>query len=63
MVERKYPWERWFSQSRFRLRQGKHYTCQPHSMAQQVRTNAMYYGVSVSIRIRGDLIVVTVTQT
>lgn len=56
-----YPWGRWFAKSRIRLVRGKHFDCMPHSMAVQIRTAAPNYGVSVSIKIKEDVLLVTIT--
>jgi hypothetical protein len=53
----RYPWKRWFSQKKTTLVQGKHFQCQIHSMAQQIRNTAPKYGVIASLRIEDDTIV------
>lgn len=44
-----YPWVRWFSKRRVRLRQGVDYQVGTGSMMGQIRTKASGYGVSVSL--------------
>ena len=55
----RYPWEKWFTKKGkkdgiFHLKRGREFTCQPHSMAQQVRNAAAARRVKVSIVIDGD---------
>ena len=52
----RYPWDKWFSQKSFRVVRGKHYHCQTHSMAQQIRNFAGENNIGVSIRIKEDTI-------
>lgn len=60
----KHPWDKWFRRKQFCLVRGRHYTCQPHSMAQQVRTAALKRSLSISIRIaEGTIFVVYVVKT
>lgn len=59
---RRYPWERWFSKRKFTLVKGRHYECQPHSMAQQVRSAASKYGCRVSIKLEGETITATMVK-
>ena len=53
-----HPWNKWFSQGAralkgtFTLKQGKDFRCEPHSMAQQVRTAASKRGLKVSLSLR-----------
>jgi len=60
----RYPWQKWFSRSRFRLVQGYHFGCQLHSMATQIRNAASRLGVSVSVKFNeGDgVLLVTVNS-
>ena len=61
MVSRKirHPWDDWFRRKQFRLAKDNHYTCLPHSMAQQIRNEAQRRGLKVSIQIIGTTLVVT----
>ena len=59
---RLYPWERWFSQKSFRIIRGKHFDCQVHGMAQQIRNAASYYGVGVSISVEAETVIVKVRR-
>jgi len=52
----RYPWDKWFAKNSFRVTRGKHYHCQPHSMAVQVRTAAGKRSLSVSVSISEDTI-------
>jgi hypothetical protein len=45
----RYPWDVWLSKSKLILRRGRDYSCQPHSMAQQVRNAASARGILVSV--------------
>lgn len=57
----KYPWDDWFNKGKFTLKNPRDYTCQTHSMAQQVRNAAnLFEDVKVSIRIEGTTLEVTV---
>lgn len=70
-----YPWNKWFSKTRFtvcrkkttiiqgetRVERGD-YDCMPHSMAQQIRTAASRYGKRVSIKFDEDRLTVTVEE-
>ncbi len=56
----KYPWEKWFSRTRFTIKKGKHYDCMTHAMAVQVRSAATRFGVSVSIAVGEDMLKVKV---
>lgn len=58
----RYPWEDWFSRKKITLIRGKHFFCQPHSMAQQIRNEARLYWVSISIEINDDTVTATITQ-
>lgn len=56
----KYPWDRWLSQTRFKIVRGKHYDCMPHVMALQIRNEAFKRERKVSIRIVEETITVQV---
>jgi hypothetical protein len=56
----KYPWDKWFAKSTFRLVQGKHFTCQMHGMAQQIRNVAAARGIPVSIQFKEECLKVKV---
>ncbi len=60
--QKKYPWDKWFKYKRFTLKAGKHFTCRPYTMAQQVRNVAAERDVKVSIRILADEIKVTIKE-
>jgi hypothetical protein len=47
----RYPWTKWFSQKQFRLRQGKDFHCQVHSMMIQVRFAAARMGRKVTVHL------------
>ncbi len=52
---RKYPWERWFAQDRFRLVRGRDYQVTTAGMLQQVRNAAaIRYGVNIATRLGAD---------
>lgn len=55
----KYPWKVWFKRKRYILLKGKHFHCQPHSMAQLVRNQAHRRNRRVSISIDGDEVTIT----
>lgn len=57
----RYPWAKWFRRRTFTLRKGKDFTCQPHSMAQQIRNAAFRHRVTVSIAIDGNEVDTTIT--
>ncbi len=57
-----HPWDRWFSHKTFRLVRYKHYHCQPHSMAAQVRNAAGNRKLLVSVLMDEGLITVTITK-
>lgn len=59
-MKRKYPWERWFSLSRFVLLRGVHYLCSQSTMAQTVRNNASTRGLRVRITDTSTEIIVEV---
>lgn len=50
-MKKRYPWNLWLDQRTFTLRQGKHFSCMPHAMAQQVRNEASRRGKMVSVKI------------
>lgn len=58
----RYPWDKWFGRSKFRLVRGKHFQCATHGMAGQIRNAAVLYGVKVSIKVKEDTLVVTVHE-
>lgn len=45
----KYPWEDWFGRDLITLRKGRDYVCRQSSMAQQIRSAASRFGVSVHV--------------
>lgn len=45
-----YPWDDWFSRSKFRVVEGRDFKCMPHSMMVQIRNAASSRGKSVSVR-------------
>lgn len=49
---RRYPWEKWFRQSKFTLIQGRDYDGRTDTMAQQVRNAALPTKHNRKIRIR-----------
>lgn len=57
---KEYDWEAWFSKSLFRLKKGRDYKCQTHSMIAQIRRAAADFRKSVAIQAEDDLIVVQV---
>ena len=58
-----YPWDDWFSRRRrFRLRRGRHFLCQPHSMMFQLRNRAAQRGLALSVHIQEDCLVVEVRR-
>ncbi len=50
----RYPWGRWFRKGRFRLTEGRDYTCRPYGMAQMVRTQASKCRLRVRVTIGLD---------
>lgn len=58
----RYPWDRWFGKSKFRIVRGKHFYCATYCMAGQVRNAAVLYDVKVSIKVKEDTLVVTVHE-
>ena len=59
-MKRIYFWESWFSRPSFRLTRGSDFHCGSGTMCQNIRTAASERGVSVSIRERGDELLVRV---
>lgn len=59
---RRYPWDKWFGQEKFRLVLGKHYHHRTHSMAQMVRNVACARKIQVTITIAPDYQSITVTR-
>lgn len=57
-----YPWKKWFSVKQKTLTKGKDFTCQPHSMAQQVRNAARKYGKTVSVFIEDETVTIEVKR-
>lgn len=62
----RHPWQQWLRRlrrtKRLTLVQGEHYYGQPHTMAQQVRRAASYWGLRVAIGIDNGTLRVTVKQ-
>lgn len=60
----KYPWTKWFAYTprKLTLIKGKHFNCEPHGMAQQIRNKAAQYRVIVSIRIEKQFLTVKITE-
>lgn len=58
---KRYPWEKWFKKRRkFTLVKGKDFNCQPHGMAQQIRSRCRRQTPPLSANIsveNGDLII------
>lgn len=52
----KYPWNKWFARKRYRLVFGKHFSCLPHAMAQQIRTEAGRRSTKVHIHVTQDAV-------
>lgn len=49
-----YPWDKWLGKKRpFEIRQGVDFSCQLHSMAQQIRNVAKKRGLRVSLHLKG----------
>lgn len=57
---RLYDWDRWFAGPGFTLRRGVDYQCSTISMAQQIRSKASEYPLSVTVRETSVGLVVTV---
>lgn len=60
----RYPWKKWLTPTgkpwkSLSLIRGKHYNCMTHSMAVQVRQAAYTLGVSVSVSIGEDRLIIT----
>ena len=62
MRRKTYPWNKWFEKSKFKLVQGKDYTCQTHGMIAQIRTAASSRKLYVTIDVDGTEITVTVVS-
>lgn len=56
----RYPWDKWFNQSKFRLVRGKHFEVATYCMVGQIRNAAVLYGARVSIKVKEDTLIVTV---
>lgn len=59
-----YPWKSWVVQEKktettIKLKQGKDYKAQPHSLVVQLREKAKLHGVRISIKIDGPIVWVT----
>jgi hypothetical protein len=55
-----YDWDKWFSNPRFKLERGKHFTAQNHGMAIMVRQAARKRGLKVSVHIKENILTVEV---
>lgn len=56
----KYPWDEWFSRAVTVLKRGKDFNCQPHSMGVMIRQKASCRGVSVSVKIQDNVVVMEI---
>lgn len=56
---RPYPWDRWFRhRGQLRLKRGKDYRCQPHSMSVLIRAKAQSRGLKVRVLINDDVVTI-----
>ena len=55
-----YKWDEWFSNPKFKLERGKHFTCQPHGMSIMVRQAARKRGIKVGVHIDENTLIVEV---
>jgi len=55
-----YRWDEWFSNPKFKLERGKHFTSQSHGMSIMVRQAAKKRGLRVSVHIKEDVLIVEV---
>ncbi len=55
-----YDWDNWFSNPKFRLERGKHFSCQPHGMSIMVRQAAKKRGLRVGVHIEEETLIVEV---
>lgn len=55
-----YDWDKWFSNPKFRLERGKHFTAQCHGMAIMVRQAAKRRGIKVGVHIEEDVLIIEV---
>lgn len=58
----RYPWDKWFNQKVFELKQGRDFDCMPHSMIVQIRQVASSRGVRVLIKTRDNMLIVSVKK-
>ena len=57
-----YKWDEWFTNPKFKLERGKHFTAQPHGMAIMVRQAAHKRGLKVKVSIDEDILIVEVKE-
>ena len=53
-----YPWVKWLARKKLTLVRGKDYQCQPHSMGQQFRNEALKAQLVFSIHIDGGTLTI-----
>ena len=58
--KRIYPWDSWFGRGKFKVIRGKHFDCQVHSMAAQIRNYASKNNFHVSLGVNENTIDVEV---
>lgn len=56
----RHPWAEWFGRKKVVLVRGKHFLCQPHSMAVQIRAAARRQRLHVKVEIEESVITATV---
>lgn len=52
-----YPWDRWLSKKKLKLKQEKDFECAPYVFAQQVRNAAIRHEVAISVHVFDDYII------
>jgi hypothetical protein len=58
----KYAWDKWFTQRKFTVKQGRDYKCATQSMAMQIRTAALKRGFWVYLTVKGGTITAIVNK-
>ncbi len=58
----RHDWDKWFKRKRFTLIRGEHFSGMPHAMSAQVRNAACKRGLTVSVRILENILVVERTN-
>lgn len=58
----RHDWDKWFKRKRFTLTRGKEFSGMPHAMSAQVRNAACVRGLTVSVKINENVLLVERTN-